>query len=241
MANLIETPQWETGVYQIETTDPVVGGPDGISNIQAKQLANRTAYLKTTLESLATELAALGITDVAGLQAALDGKTPWAVADAVISAAGLTPDHTNLGQLLSALQAMGLRDATETLKGRVELATSAEVLAGTDAVRAVTPAGLMSAFGKSLASSGYQKFPGGMIIQWFSGVTSGTNGADSTFNFPIAFPNGVFIIIHAFNETASPYSDATQPLHLVNKSLTSATFRSYTGGQNGISAVALGY
>lgn len=46
MANLPESPTWVSGIYQIETTDPVVGGPDGISNLQAKQLANRTAWLK---------------------------------------------------------------------------------------------------------------------------------------------------------------------------------------------------
>lgn len=46
MANLDEQAQWEEGIYQLELTDPVVGGPDGISNLQAKQLANRTKYLK---------------------------------------------------------------------------------------------------------------------------------------------------------------------------------------------------
>ncbi|AXL49180.1 hypothetical protein DSC91_000897 [Paraburkholderia caffeinilytica] len=51
MANLVETSQWEEGVYQLETSDPVVGGPDGIDNRQAKQLANRTAYLKAQQEA----------------------------------------------------------------------------------------------------------------------------------------------------------------------------------------------
>lgn len=46
MANVTETPTWEGGIYQIETTDPVLGGPNGIANVQAKQLANRTRYLK---------------------------------------------------------------------------------------------------------------------------------------------------------------------------------------------------
>lgn len=46
MANLRETAEWVEGIYQIEKTDPVVGGEDGISNRQAKQLGNRTAYLK---------------------------------------------------------------------------------------------------------------------------------------------------------------------------------------------------
>lgn len=55
MANLVETPLWEDGVYQIETSDPVLGGPEGISNRQAKQLANRTMYLKALAESLGVD------------------------------------------------------------------------------------------------------------------------------------------------------------------------------------------
>lgn len=58
MANLPETPQWEEGVYQIEVSDPVLGGPDGISNHQAKQLASRTSYLKQKVEKGGTDLAA---------------------------------------------------------------------------------------------------------------------------------------------------------------------------------------
>ncbi|WP_063533298.1 phage tail protein [Burkholderia sp. MSMB1589WGS] len=50
MANLKERAQWEDGIYQLETSDPVMGGPDGIDNVQAKQLANRTLYLKGAIE-----------------------------------------------------------------------------------------------------------------------------------------------------------------------------------------------
>ena len=63
MSNLPETPQWEDGIYQIEVSDPVLGGPDGISNRQAKQLASRTSYLKQQVEkggqNLADHIAAL--------------------------------------------------------------------------------------------------------------------------------------------------------------------------------------
>lgn len=62
MANLSEQESWINGIYQLETSDPVVAGPGGISNRQAEQLASRTAYLKkmqeTTGESLQTHLAA---------------------------------------------------------------------------------------------------------------------------------------------------------------------------------------
>lgn len=56
MSNIQETTEWIPGIYQLETTDPVVGGPDGIDNLQAKQLAARTQYLKQFLEAQAGSL-----------------------------------------------------------------------------------------------------------------------------------------------------------------------------------------
>ncbi|WP_323638926.1 tail fiber protein [Pectobacterium polonicum] len=57
MANLSENPQWVDSIYQIETSDPVVGGPDGVSNRQAKELASRTRYLKKEQEKTGSDLA----------------------------------------------------------------------------------------------------------------------------------------------------------------------------------------
>lgn len=51
MANLTETVEWTSGVYQLETTDRVIGGVGGKSNQQAQALANRTAYLKNRSEA----------------------------------------------------------------------------------------------------------------------------------------------------------------------------------------------
>jgi len=49
VASLTELEQWDEELYQLETTDPVVGGPNGISNQQAKTLGNRTKYLKALI------------------------------------------------------------------------------------------------------------------------------------------------------------------------------------------------
>jgi len=78
-----------------------------------------------------------------------------------------------------------IADASETVKGIVELATSAETLTGTDNTRAVHPAGLMSGFVKSLAANGYQKLPSGLIIQWANAVVA----SGTVINFPITFPS----------------------------------------------------
>jgi len=74
MANLQESQTYEAGVYQLETTDPVVAGPEGISNLQAKQLANRTSWLKQQVDQLIADMGGLGIDDVSGLQTALNDK-----------------------------------------------------------------------------------------------------------------------------------------------------------------------
>lgn len=52
MANLTETSTFDSGVYQIETTDPVSGGSTGIANKPLINLANRTKYLKDHLDAI---------------------------------------------------------------------------------------------------------------------------------------------------------------------------------------------
>ena len=55
MANFIDVALWEE-VYQLATTDPVLGGPNGIDNLAPSQLANRTKWLRTQIDNA-------GITD----------------------------------------------------------------------------------------------------------------------------------------------------------------------------------
>lgn len=57
MANLVENAEWVDGIYQLETIDPVEGGPNGIDNLQAKQLGNRTQFLKALILAAQNSLA----------------------------------------------------------------------------------------------------------------------------------------------------------------------------------------
>ncbi|MBU9175888.1 phage tail protein [Burkholderia gladioli] len=66
MANLKEDSAWVDGIYQLETSDPVEGGPDGVDNVQAKQLGSRTRYLKDRADATDKRVDAMGQT-VAGL------------------------------------------------------------------------------------------------------------------------------------------------------------------------------
>lgn len=62
MANLPETGGYAAGITQIETTDPVMGGPGGKANEQATQLAARTKYLR---DRIPAHVAAFNAADVA--------------------------------------------------------------------------------------------------------------------------------------------------------------------------------
>ena len=52
MGKITEQQQWEEDVYLIEKQDKVLGGELGVINIQAKQLANRTKYLKGLVDAI---------------------------------------------------------------------------------------------------------------------------------------------------------------------------------------------
>ena len=52
MGKITEQQQWEDDVYLIEKQDKVLGGELGVINVQAKQLANRTKYLKGQVDAI---------------------------------------------------------------------------------------------------------------------------------------------------------------------------------------------
>jgi hypothetical protein len=70
MANLPEISEFTAGVYQIETTDPVLGGVDGITNVPLKALTNRTKFLKDRVDELEADIA--GVVDESYVQGEID-------------------------------------------------------------------------------------------------------------------------------------------------------------------------
>lgn len=133
--------------------------------------------------------------------------------------------------------------ATETVQGVIELATNAEAQGFSDAIRAITPSTLnqsLKGSNQSLSGNGYQKLPGGLILQWGSAVSPVTSGQTFTVFFPIAFPNGCTSFTHSFGPV-DPSSDITTPLICVNKTNSFAQLRSHTGADNIIEWKAVGY
>lgn len=142
-----------------------------------------------------------------------------AVADnttGVTLAADSTGVKTVLNQDGSALTAGALRsggiygfvyDGTRYLLLDSPIASAADVLAGTDANKRVTPAAL--AGNMSLASSGYYKHPGGLIEQWGTYSSAITTEATVSVTFPIAFPTAAFGIWATTRNTANTTTGCT--------------------------------
>ena len=152
MANLTETNRWEAGIYQLETSDPVMGGPNGIDNRAPRELANRTLWLKT---ELAKAVAQIGANQTEAAQAyAL--KTGQITAGAGLTGGGtLAANRTiSLGQpadltetsesvAVSNTHSHKLPRASSTARGIVRVANT---LSGT-----ATDDALSAAMGKKLA------------------------------------------------------------------------------------------
>jgi len=102
---------------------------------------------------------------------------------------------------LEAASAGTTPDASETVKGIVELATAAEALTGTSQTLAVTPHALAN-LGKSLASYGYIKLPGGLIVQWhFASAIPGDTGLAITLPTAMSTCYGAVATIYENNST----------------------------------------
>jgi hypothetical protein len=122
----------------------------------------------------------------------------------------------NLSQLANNLNSAGQLDATDGLVGTVPVTNGGTGLSslvannvilgnGTNSVQAVAPStnenvlrsngstwvssalSSLSSFDRSLSSSGYQRLPGGLIIQW--GAANIPGNTKQAIALPIAFPN----------------------------------------------------
>lgn len=134
------------------------------------------------------------------------------VINGVVTTTGLTmPDMTAgaiNGTTIPTSKTLVATDtaASETSAGLVELATDAEAQAFT-ANKAIDGAKLNTAFkgtNQSLvATSGYQKLPGGLILQWgYTSFVDFSGTATVSITFPVTFPTGVLGITDAIGLTA---------------------------------------
>lgn len=129
MANVPESATFDAGIYQIEITDAVIGGVNGISNLQAKGLANRTTWLKAQVDAL-NLLKGTGIpifsaaNSYAGGQQVIYQKNIWQ------SNTSITPgafNSANWTRQLGVAAESALADAVPLVNGTAAVGTSTDV------------------------------------------------------------------------------------------------------------------
>lgn len=160
MANLKETAFWEEGIYQFETTDPVLGGENGIDNKPTRQLANRTVWLKQEFEAAQQAQKSRQITAGAGLIGGGTLSADRSIALATPSTlSGSTSNWAGNGTVGHTHE---LAQATAILAGVAKLVNTLNSTA--------TDAALSAAMGKALndgklGNSGSQTLNGTLTVQ----------------------------------------------------------------------------
>lgn len=126
-----------------------------------------------------------------------------------ITQTGGTLSKTDRTQLYTAISTFVAPDASETVKGKIEIATQAEALAGMDDERAMTSLKVTKLFTdtgrQSLAASGYQYLPGGLLMQWgsVSSASSGSSFVNTSVTFPVAFSTAAYSLTVSGDNLAS--------------------------------------
>lgn len=129
-------------------------------------------------------------------------------------------------------------DASTTVKGIAQVATTAEAQAWAIDTDMISPLKLKEALqgsNQSLAASGYQKLPGGLIVQWASYTESASN-----LSFPIAFPTAC-LAISATHKAAVGTSASACNVAIISTS--QFTLNIGTSGATALDAfvIAIGY
>lgn len=100
----------------------------------------------------------------------------------------------------------------------------------------------MSAFTKLLSTNGYQKLPGGLIIQW--GLLNGTTG-EASGSYPIAFPGEILQVVATMGDKTAGKTDGIT-LFAVNVGINKSTLTVNPRGTDGqgvttVRYIAIGY
>lgn len=129
----------------------------------------------------------------------------------------------------------------------LQIASTAEAQALSNNTKAITPLRLNDAFkgsNQSLVANGYQRLPGGLIIQW-GRRTIGDPNVDyfGTINFPIAFPNSTFLVNVALYSYAGGAFDASAAVTVQGLTGFDFTVQEWTSINQSIDVVyiAIGY
>ncbi|HGX4772878.1 TPA: hypothetical protein ACNEY2_003469, partial [Escherichia coli] len=130
----------------------------------------------------------------------------------VVEASGASLEKGRHDQLLTALRALLLsrKNPFGDIKADGTVKTALENLGLGEAAKRNVGTGSgqipdMSSFASALSSSGYQKLPSGLIIQWGAAVAGigSTGGTGNVVSFPVAFPRYCAQIITSYDNGSS--------------------------------------
>ena len=168
------------------------------------QTSNANKYLQTDGTNSSWDAISLSTADITGTLAVANGGTGSTTA---------TGARTNLGLVIgtdvpgpSGTGASGTwginvsgNAATATNATNATNATYATTagnggVTSVDSATAAVTLSSLAAFGRSLSQDGYQKLPGGLILQWGRAeAASAASSTATTVTFPLAFPSGCYI------------------------------------------------
>lgn len=168
MANLKLNSKWETGIYQLETSDPVMGGEDGIDNLQAKQLGNRTEFLKGEIDVIKNQYAPKNNPTLTGIPTAPTAEQ--------------NVNNTQIATTAFVKTAIA-KPANLTQQGIVQLSSEVN---SEDESKAATPKAVKQAYDKAIEA--YNRLPANAstskvgIVKLVDGLTSTSTAEALTAN-----------------------------------------------------------
>jgi hypothetical protein len=246
------------GTFKVADAMPVSGGTftGGVSGVTPAQFDNDTSLATTAFvqRALGNFQVGTAITSATTLTAADAGKsivfggaasysvTLPLLSDVPNGAALVLTSHTQLASVT--IQ----RQGSDVISMASQTATSFVLNNGDSAVlvkasgtwRLVTGSAQLpysTLFGSSLAASGYQKLPSGLIVQWFSATAGANGGYDNAF--PLAFTSSYYHVVamHVGSDTTvNIVLDSTQP----NPATTVRLRSNYSAGNVSCTCIAIG-
>jgi hypothetical protein len=209
-------------VYSVSPTlTGVPLAPTANAGTSTTQIAT-TAFVQNIANTLGT-MSTQNASSVTITGGSITGITDLAVADGGTGASTLAANNVLLGNGTSALQT-------------VAPSTSGNVLTSNGTTWGSSALSSLSAFDKSLSTNGYQKLPGGLIMQW--GQTNVPTDGTASVTWPITFPTACLQAVccqgYDFNVTsdagAGIYSLTTSGATLRNGSTATGALRWFAFG-----------
>jgi hypothetical protein len=137
------------------------------------------------------------------------------------------------------LQTPAVPDGTMKLARGLPDATTQDILTVLADGRVSFPQGIAQ-FTQNLVGNGWQKFPSGLIVQWFYALNSNNIGSGwSLTNYPIAFPSAVLNVL-ATPQTSSAKAYNVGHVNIESTSQTGVAWVAYDGAAAKLAANNLG-